>query len=189
MFKIKLINGDYLIQESKGLSGYINSDVYDFLKKIGCISTNFNDIQISQICKENENYYQGLILGTKQHIKENLIFDATNLSQNNGSFISGNIILKNNSKFDIPANSYKVDFGFINTITSSSVDKQTVQGFMPEIPSNSSISIQINYIPINGGNKFGPLFSMYENNSVNTDLNKTIINLGLNCEKWKSSLQ
>ena len=189
MFKIKLINGDYIIQESKGLSGYLDSDVYDFLKKIGCISANFNDIQISQFCSENENYYKGIISGSKKHIQENLVFNSANLSQNNGSFISGNIILQNNSKFDIPANSYKVDFGFINTITSSSVDRQTVQGFMPEIPSNSSISIQIDYIPINGGNKFGPLFKMYENNAVNIGLNQTIINLGLDCEKWKSGVQ
>jgi hypothetical protein len=186
MFKIKKVNGEYLIQESKGLSAYIGMGVYDFFLNIGCIKSDLNDIDISAYCNDNESKYNSLIEGAKKQINDNVIFNSSNLSQNNGLYITGNLIIKNNSKFNIPANSYNVDFGFINTNTSEAIDRQPIQGFKPEIPSNSTISIQVNYVPINGGNKFGPLFKMKDDELTNNALNKEIIALGLDCEKWKS---
>jgi hypothetical protein len=103
--------------------------------------------------------YGSMMSQLKEEIEKKITIDNSNLSNNGGYYLSGNVIVTNNTAFTIPASSYKVDMGFIYTRRREGIDRQNVDDFYPSIAPNSSISLEINYMPINGGNKVGDLFS------------------------------
>ena len=112
-----------------------------------------------------------------------MFVDNSNLSANGGYYVSGNLLVTNNSDFEIPPSAYTIYIGFINTKTLSGVDKQPVQRIYPTIQPHQSVSIPVNYVRINGGNKFGGLFTITNTNALKSILNKTVLNLHWDCSK------
>lgn len=107
MFEVEKINGKYTITKSKGLSSDFNSNLYKYCKKIGCIGTKSYDAEISIICKENEFQFNQLVKKIKENIEDNVWMINHTLTKNY-SWASGDITLKNNSRFSIPGRSYNL---------------------------------------------------------------------------------
>jgi hypothetical protein len=192
MFEVKEEGGTYKISSSKGLSTLNGGSLHDFLTKMGCLSLDDNDKALVKLVSENEFVYDDFIEELKSKVVENIEVDNSHLSSNGGYYISGNLILTNKNGFDIPGSAYSVDMAFINTRTQTVVDKQHVNEFYPKIPAYSSVSIQIDYISINGGNKVAGIVNIENNQSILVQFNEAIIkklgNMGLNCDNWQSQL-
>ena len=192
MFEVKEAGGAYKIIATKGLSVFSDGPLNDFFERLGCLSTNDNDETLFKLCSGKEYVYDSFIQALKTKISENIEVDNSNLSSNGGYYLSGNLILTNNNGFDIPGSAYKVEMGFIDSRKGIGVDKQRVNDFHPTIPANGSVSIQINYLPINGGNRVAGLVSLVDNQAISSLMNeafvKTIGKMGLNCDNWDSKL-
>lgn len=107
LFEIEKINGEYIIKKSKGLSSDFNSNIYKYCKKIGCISDNNYDAEISKICKEKRPQFNFLIEKIKKNIEENILLENHTVTQQY-DWASGDITIKNNSRFTIPQFSYNL---------------------------------------------------------------------------------
>lgn len=101
------INGKYIIQKSKGLSSDFNSNIYKYCKKIGCISENNYDAEISKICKEKRPQFNLLVEKIKKNIEENILLENHTVTQQY-DWASGDITIKNTSRFTIPSFSYNL---------------------------------------------------------------------------------
>ncbi len=107
LFEVKKINGIYIITRSKGLSSDFNSNLYKYSKKIGCISQNIYDVEISRISKENEFEFNQLVKTIKDRIEESVIMENHTITKSYG-WARGDITLKNYSRFTIPGSSYNL---------------------------------------------------------------------------------
>jgi hypothetical protein len=107
LFDVEKIDGKYIITKSKGLSSHFNSNLYKFSKKIGCIGQNHYDAEISRICKNNEYRFNQLVRSIKSTIEESVIMENHTVTKNYG-WASGDITLKNYSRFTIPGFSYNL---------------------------------------------------------------------------------
>jgi hypothetical protein len=183
MFILEEKDSKYIISETKGLSAYYDSDLFNFLKILGCLSDNSNDIEIHEECSLREDTYESTIEELKNDYESKVEIDNSNLSSNYGYYVSGNLIVTNNSDLVVPSGSYNLSIVFINTSRGEGVDKQSVSSFLPDIPSHSTISIPVSYVPINGGNKFGGVFSITNKEPLKKVLNEMVQNLEWNCDK------
>jgi hypothetical protein len=188
MFTVREEGGSYRILSTKGLSVYTESPLWDFLTRIGCLNEGEDDKDIATVCNEKEGIYHGMMLQLKEEIQNNITIDNTKLSINGGYYLSGIVVVTNNTRFAIPANSYKVEMGFIDTRSKEGIDKQAIEDFYPSIAPYSSISLNINYMPINGGNKVGGLFSFRESESLLFMLNEDLQRIGVSCEQWSKGI-
>ncbi len=107
LFEVKKIEGNYIISKTKGLSTDFNSYLYKFCKKIGCIGTNTYDTDVSKICKGNELQFKQLVKKIKENIENSVGLLNHTVTKNYG-FASGDITLKNNSRFTIPGMAYNL---------------------------------------------------------------------------------
>lgn len=107
LFEVEKIDGKYIITKSKGLSSDFNSNLYKFSKKIGCIGQNNYDAEISKICKDNEFEFNQLVKTIKNKIEESVNMENHTVTKNYG-WASGDITLKNYSRFTIPGYSYNL---------------------------------------------------------------------------------
>ncbi len=183
MFVLVESGSNYKIIKSKGLTAYYDSEVYDFLINLGCLTDESDDLMIQEECSKREYTYESTIEALKSDIESKVSIDNSNLSSNSGYYVSGNILLTNNSDFEIPSSCYSIDIGFINSRTLSGVDKQPVQGINPTIQPHQTVSIPITYVPINGGNKFGGIFTITNTIPLKRILNNIILNLNWDCSK------
>jgi hypothetical protein len=183
MFVLVESGNNYKIIRSKGLTAYYDSEIYDFLINLGCLSNESDDLIIEKECSKREYVYESTIEAIKNDIENKVFIDNSNLSANGGYYVSGNLLVTNNSDFEIPPSAYTIYIGFINTKTLSGVDKQPVQRIYPTIQPHQSVSIPVNYVRINGGNKFGGLFTITNTNALKSILNKTVLNLHWDCSK------
>lgn len=107
LFEVEKINGDYQIIKSKGLSSDFNSYLYKFCKKIGCIGTGNYDIEISKICNDNRYIFNDLVSEIKKNIENNVNMENHTVTKSYG-MATGDVTIKNYSRFTIPKFSYKV---------------------------------------------------------------------------------
>ncbi|MCA0152909.1 hypothetical protein [Winogradskyella vincentii] len=118
-FALKKVDGNYKIVRSKGLSAYFNSDLYKYCKKIGCIGSNETDLDIGRICKENEDDFNYLVRKIKNKIEDSFRLENQSLNKAGGYgiplYVSGDIIVKNYSRFTISAYSYDIYIKFLNS--------------------------------------------------------------------------
>jgi hypothetical protein len=183
MFVLGESGSNYVIKKSKGLTAYYESPIYDFLINLGCLTYESDDLMIQEECSKRENTYQSTIEALKSNIESKVSINNSNLSSNYGYYVSGNLLITNNSDFEIPSSCYSIDIGFINSRTLSGVDKQPVQGINPTIQPHQTVSIPITYVPINGGNKFGGIFKITNTIPLQRIFNNIILNYNWDCSK------
>jgi hypothetical protein len=104
---VEKIDGKYQISKSKGLSSDFNSNLYKYCKKIGCIGLNSYDSEISIICKDKEYEFNQLVRSIKETIENNVRMENHTVTKSYGC-ASGNITLKNYSRFTIRGYSYNL---------------------------------------------------------------------------------
>ena len=114
LFNLKKDNGKYIIINSKGLASVFNTPIYKYCKKIGCIGINNYDKDISQICSEKEMEFNALVYKIKNNIEQNVMVQNNNLTYNYG-YVSGDVTVKNHSRFSIPGRYYELYFHFLNS--------------------------------------------------------------------------
>lgn len=113
-FNLEKVDNKYIIKNSKGLSSAFNTPLYNFCKQIGCIGTSEYDKDISRICADKEIEFVHLVKKAKESIESNVVIANNNLKINYG-YISGDLVIKNQSRFSIPGNSYQLYYHFINS--------------------------------------------------------------------------
>lgn len=114
MFKIEKEGGKYKIIESKGVASVFNAPIYKYCKKIGCIGSNDYDKDISQICTDKQDEFNQFVNKVKTDIESNFDMQNNNLKLNYG-YLSGNVTVRNNSRFSILGGTYKIYYHFLNT--------------------------------------------------------------------------
>jgi hypothetical protein len=107
LFEVEKVNNEYIITKSKGLSSDFNTNLYKYCKKIGCIGTSSYDEDISKICKENEFRFNQIVNSIKDEIEEKVYLSNHTVTKNYG-WASGEITLKNHSRYSIPGYSYNL---------------------------------------------------------------------------------
>lgn len=105
-FKVKQKNSDVTIIDSKGLSSFYSSNIFTYCKNKGYFSSDVieSDIEISRICKERKPQFTNLVNSCAKHVLNNvnLVKDQSNLTiQSIGSYISGRMLVKNNTGFSL----------------------------------------------------------------------------------------
>lgn len=98
------------IIKSKGLSSYYESNLYNILKTSGCLTDIESDASIHQTCKNLEPKFESLVNEFKNDLENSIAFEknGSNLSNNYNVYISGELMLKNNSNISIPRFSYEI---------------------------------------------------------------------------------
>jgi hypothetical protein len=114
LFNLKSKDGKYIITDSKGLASVFNSPIYKYCKKIGCIGTSDYDKDISQICSDKQDDFNTLVYKVKNNIESNFTIQNNNLEINYG-YVSGNVTVKNNSRFSIISRNYEIYYHFLNS--------------------------------------------------------------------------
>jgi len=114
LFNLKNKDGKYIITDSKGLASVFNSPIYKYCKKIGCIGTSDYDKDISQICSDKQEDFNSLVYKVKNNIESNFTIQNNNLTINYG-YVSGNVTVKNNSRFSIIGRTYEIYYHFLNS--------------------------------------------------------------------------
>lgn len=183
MFVLKEMGDSYTIIKSKGISAYFDSDIYNFLVTLGCLTDDSDDVEVQRECLKREYTYESAIESLKSEIESKIEISNSNLSSNYGYYVSGNLLVTNNSDFEIPSSAYSIYIGFVNSRTRMGVDKQIVSGFKPTISPHQTVSIPVSYVPINGGNKFGGLLNITNTSSLKKVFNQTVSNLNWDCSK------
>lgn len=111
LFEVEKIDEKYIITKSKGLSSYLNSNLYEYCKKIGCIGTKSYDADIAAICKEKELDFKKLVQKIKVNIEDNVQM-INHTIEKNYDWLNGDITIKNNSRFTIPGLSYNLNINY-----------------------------------------------------------------------------
>jgi hypothetical protein len=98
------------IIKSKGLSSYYESNLYNILKTSGCLTDIESDASIHQTCKNLEPKFESLVNEFKNDLENSIAFEknGSNLSNSYNVYISGELMLKNNSNISIPRFSYEI---------------------------------------------------------------------------------
>lgn len=189
LFNVRLQNDQYVITDSKGLSGYIGKSSYNFFELLGCINENDSDIKVTEFLMENESNYSSMIDYYIEEL-ENKVAVKPEINFNSGYFISGKLIITNNSELIIPEYSYNTIMGFIFQNKLNYGTKEQIMGNKPVIPPHESVIIDIDYIPIpNNFQKCMGLFEINDKEKFSNSINKIIINqLGWDCDKYKMSI-
>ncbi len=138
LFNLKKINGKYIITNSKGLAAVFNTPLYKYCKQIGCIGINDYDKDISQICSDKEDEFNSLVYRIKNTIQQNVIVQNNNLSNNYG-YVSGDVTVKNYSRFSIPGRDYELYFHFLNSNGDIVFTKKEILNF-ESIPYGQSVT-------------------------------------------------
>jgi hypothetical protein len=102
--------GSFKIINSKGLSSYYDTELFDILKSSGCLSDIESDVSIQMDCQRYEQNFNNLVQDYINKIENSIIFEKTgsNLSNNYNFYYSGDIMLKNNSVLSVPGFSYEI---------------------------------------------------------------------------------
>lgn len=118
LFMLKKTNGEYKIINSKGLSPYFTQNIYKYCKAIGCISMNTFDVDVASICQDKQSEFDDLVYKIKSNIENNFRVQNNNLSINGVgigySYLSGEVTVKNYSRFSIPSRCYNIYYDFVD---------------------------------------------------------------------------
>ncbi|MBP8994458.1 MAG: hypothetical protein KBG30_11710 [Bacteroidales bacterium] len=141
LFEVEKIDGKYIITKSKGLSSYFNSNLYKYCKKIGCIGTKSYDADISKICKENEFQFNQLVKKIKGNIEDN-VWMINHTVTKKYDWASGDITIKNNSRFTIPGYSYSLYVNYTDSKGNILFTSKEISNF-ESIPYGQSKTIHV----------------------------------------------
>jgi len=147
MFKLKKMDGRYKIVDSKGLASDFDTPLYKYCKKIGCIDVNSYDKEVAQICEEKEDEFKNLVYKIKNNIQESVMVQNHNLSASYG-YISGNVTVKNYSRFSIPGHDYELYFHFLDYDDKVVFSKKAMLNY-ESIPFGQSVTHRL-FEPSNG---------------------------------------
>jgi hypothetical protein len=107
-------NDSFKIRNTKGLSSYFNSSLYEYCNKKGYFNKSNisidNDVDVSKVCKDKAFEFEFLIDKCLEDVVSNVHMNKqlSNLSiQFYSSYISGDVQIKNNTPFDIGASQFK----------------------------------------------------------------------------------
>jgi hypothetical protein len=76
---IKDKNKNYFIEKTKGLSGLLNTDLYNFLKAKGCLSGIESDFEIYKVHEEAKSFFWLLVKEFKNTVEFNVVLDTQNI--------------------------------------------------------------------------------------------------------------
>lgn len=138
LFNLEKVDGKYIIINSKGLSAVLNTPLYKYCKRIGCINVKDYDKEISSKCFNKKKEFEELVNIIKTNIEDNFFLESHNLTNSFGS-ISGNATMKNNSRFSIPEGSYKIYYHFLASNGTILLTKEEGYNFSP-IPFGQSMT-------------------------------------------------
>lgn len=114
LFVLKKENGNYVIEKSKGISYYSNSNLLRFCKKIGCVTQNDYDIEIHTACDGKRDEFNSVVNVIKLVIEGKVVAFNGNVEKND-FFVSGDMSYKNFSDYNIPAYSYNIFLEYLNS--------------------------------------------------------------------------
>lgn len=147
VFILKKINGNYIIEDSKGLAAEFDSPLYRYCKKIGLINPNDYDKEISLVCNNQKEHFDQLVNAIVRNAEKNIKILNDNLANNYG-YISGNVTLKNYGEIDIPNHCYELYFNFLSSNGQVLFTKKEILNF-ESISAGQSITYSL-YEPSNG---------------------------------------
>ena len=143
VFKTKKIEGKWIVFESLGLSSFLNTNIHNYIKRIGCQSS--NDIDLANNVIRNQSDFNLIVNKIKKIIEQNIIIESQSLSNPLGRFgsnmISGDVTLKNYSIFNLPFDSYELFYILRNG--NRDVIKQRVS-FPFAIPPGGTYTFMVN---------------------------------------------
>jgi hypothetical protein len=132
-------NDSYIIRNTKGLSSYFNSALYDYCNKKGYFNKSNadfsidNDVDVAKVCKDKEFELDLLIDNCIQYVLSNV---HLNKHQSNLSLIyfdtsiSGDIQIQNNTAFKIGSSNFNF---FLNLLSNNKVCNSTELSDLPYI--------------------------------------------------------
>lgn len=103
------------IIDSKGLTTYYNSPIFEFCKKKGFLSTSDikksidSDISIAKTCKDHQFEFELLVINCARYVNENVTWNKQQTTIESGYLgdsYSGTISIVNNTGFDLNNNSF-----------------------------------------------------------------------------------
>lgn len=177
LFEVEKIGGKYQITKSKGLSSDFNSNLYKYCKKIGCIGLNNYDSEISIICKDKEYEFNQLVRTIKETIENKVSMENHTVTKSYG-YASGNITLKNYSRFTIPGYSYNLYVNYTDNQGNTIFTSKEILNF-ESIPYGQSKTINVFETNSSSFQKVGIILKI-----VNTEFIEDIIAVhaeGSNC--------
>ena len=142
--------GDLRIENSKGLSSFNDSPIFDYCKMKGYFSTKENasidsDLDITKVCKLYELEFDLLVSKCARYISENVIMDKSQSTLERGYLgdsFSGSIAIINNTAFDLYSGS--VDFNLLLMSGDNICDKKPISNIY-SINAYSTINHEILY--------------------------------------------
>ena len=106
-------NDSFKIRNTKGLSSYFNSSLYEYCIKKGYFNKSNisidNDVDVSKVCKDRQVEFDFLINKCLEHVFSNVHMNKqqSNLTiQFYSTYISGDVQILNNTAFDISSNQF-----------------------------------------------------------------------------------
>jgi hypothetical protein len=191
LFKLSNYGGEFKIISTRGLSKFYGSEFHEFLKIIGCLDSQSDDAAVNQECASKESVYLSTIQALKTNLESQVTVDNSNLSLNGGYYVSGNLVVKNNSDIDIPSNSYSIYIGFLKYKKGNGF-KESITTLKPHIPAHQAVSIKVNYVEIpssiSNGDKVAGLFEISNPIGLQNTFNQMVRTTNFNCNELDSIL-
>jgi hypothetical protein len=155
MFYLKVNSeGQYIIDHTKGLSGYFGTNAYKFLKNIGCLQGLETDEEIASACKKREVVFTSLVAQASKAQEESVIMENHSVVNSYG-YLSGDITCKNTSDTDIPAFSYDLYVLFYDNEGNIIYTEKSPTSNVYKIPAHGAISTMVHQPYIRGMSKIG----------------------------------
>jgi hypothetical protein len=111
------------ITDSKGLTTYYNSPIFEYCKKKGFLKSSGeknsidSDISIATTCKEHEFEFEFLVINCARYVNENVTWNKQQTTIESGYLgdsYSGTISIVNNTGFDLNNNSFDFKLYWFN---------------------------------------------------------------------------
>lgn len=141
LFELQRNNSQYQIINSKGLSSDFDSSIYKYCKKIGCIGLSAYDAEISNICNRKKSEFNQLVTMIKERIEKNTVLENHTVTKNYG-FASGDVTVKNNSRFSIPGRAYNLYVNYFDRDENLLFTSKQILNF-DEIPYHQSTTVNV----------------------------------------------
>jgi hypothetical protein len=142
-------DGQYIIDHSKGLSGFFGTNTYKFLKNVGCLKGLETDEEIASVCRKKETVFTGLLERAVKAQEESVIM-GNNSVTNSFGYLSGDILCKNTSDIDIPAFAYDLYVLFYDSDGDIIYTEKSPASNVYKIPAHGGISTMVHQPIIRG---------------------------------------
>ena len=144
-------NDSFKIRNTKGLSSYFNSSLYEYCNKKGYFNKSNisidNDVDVSKVCKDRQVEFDFLINKCLEHVFSNVHMNKqqSNLTiQFYNTYITGDVQILNNTAFDISSNQFNF---FLHFYSQNKICKsKKISEFPPiQINPNSYFNYRVIY--------------------------------------------